>query len=124
MDTNRITAKTVKTVINMHKSGVDNVKIAERCGVSVQSVDGVLEADNQNKVHISSGQMSLLAISNDLDCESANINGIANLLFCVGDSVTELTEDTMCVLGNCLFNIHEKLNALSEAIMELQRKKV
>lgn len=119
-----ITAKMVKTVLDMHESGADNAMIEEKCDISVQSVENILESDNQNKVHINSGQISPWTISNDIDFESANINGIAYLLFCASNCPTDLSAEALFVLGDRLLDIHEKLNTLSKTIMELQKENV
>lgn len=71
-----------------------------------------------------SNTISPYIISDELDTESNNINGIADLLFCMGNSVTEISSEAMYVLGNCLFDIHERLNVLSKAIMEYRENKV
>lgn len=118
-----ITPKTVKTVLNMNKNGAGNAEIAEKCGISTESVESILESSNRNKIHINSDQMSLWNISSELDCESDNINGIANLLFCAGNSVDELSAEALYSLGNNLFGICEKLKELSESMMELGKKK-
>jgi hypothetical protein len=81
-------------------------------------------ANNQNKVQINSDQMSLWSIANDLDCENDNINGIANLLFCAGNSVDELNAEALYALGNNLFDICEKLKELSKSMTELCNNKV
>lgn len=118
-----ITPKTVKTVLNMNKNGAGNAEIAEKCGVSIESVESILESSNRNKIHINSDQMSLWNISTELDCESDNINGISNLLFCAGDNIDELSAEALYALGNSLFSIYEKLKGLSESMMELGKKK-
>lgn len=118
-----ITPKTVETVLNMNKNGAGNAEIAEKCGVSIESVESILESSNRNKIHINSDQMSLWNISTELDCESDNINGISNLLFCAGNNIDELSAEALYALGNNLFGIYEKLKGLSESMMELGKKK-
>lgn len=81
-------------------------------------------ANNQNKVQINSDQMSLWSIANDLDCENDNIFGIANLLFCAGNSVGELNSEALYALGNNLYEIYEKLKDFSERMAKLCNDKV
>lgn len=119
-----VTPKTVKTVLKMNEDGIDKSEIAMKCDISIQSVEDILKNSNKNKLHISEETMSLWNISTELDCESDNINGISNLLFCAGDNIDELNAEALYALGNNLFGIYEKLKGLSESMMELGKKKV
>ena len=129
-----VTAKTIQTVLNMIEDGVNKSEIAEKCGASVLFVEGLIEAKNKNKVvekgnnkdksYVNAEAMSLWTIANELDCESDNIYGIANLLFCAGNSVGELSAEALYALGNNLFDICEKIKNFSESIEKLQKDKV
>ena len=103
-----VTPKTVKTVLKMNEDGVDKSEIAMKCDISIQSVEDILKNSNKNKLHVSEETMSLWNISTELDCESDNINGISNLLFCAGDNIDELSAEALYALGNSLFGIYEK----------------
>lgn len=119
-----VTPKTVKTVLKMNEDGVDKSEIAMKCDISIQSVEDILKNSNKNKLHVSEETMSLWNISTELDCESDNINGISNLLFCAGDNIDELSAEALYALGNSLFGIYEKLKELSESMMALCKDKV
>lgn len=119
-----VTPKTVKTVLKMNEDGIDKSEIAMKCDISIQSVEDILKNSSKNKLYVSEEKMSLWNISTELDCESDNINGISNLLFCAGDNIDELSAEALYALGNNLFGIYEKLKEFSESIMALCKDKV
>lgn len=119
-----VTPKTVKAVLKMNEDGIDKSEIAMKCDISIQSVEDILKNSSKNKLHISEETMSLWNISTELDCESDNINGISNLLFCAGNNVGELSAEALYALGNNLFGICEKIKELSKSITELCNNKI
>lgn len=78
-------------------------------------MENVAENEYANKVTLS-------GISNDLDDENCHIKGVADLLFCIDDCSNELTFESLHVLATCLYDIHKRLNTLSESIMDFLKQ--
>lgn len=120
---NKFSVETTKAVFDMFKSGKSKSEIAKELDIGFQIVEHILETNKEGN-YINLNKVFLYDISSDLDDEIRNISGLANLLLCLGDSVSELTDDAMWTLGNHLYNIHERLMELSSIVMDFQRESV
>lgn len=120
---NKFSVETTKAVYDMSKSGKSNSEIAKELDIALSIVEHILET-NKDGNYINLNKTFLYDISSDLDDEIRNISGLASLLFCLGDNVSELTDDAMWTLGSHLYNIHDRLMALSGIVMDFQRESV
>lgn len=118
---NKFSVETTKAVFDMFKSGKSKPEIVKELDLTLPIVEHILETNKEGN-YINLNKTFLYDISNDLDNEIRNISGLANLLLCLGDSVSELTDDAMCTLGNHLYNTHDRLMELSSIIMDFSRQ--
>lgn len=118
---NKFSVETTKAVFDMSKSGKSNLEIVKELDLALPIVEHILETNKEGN-YINLNKTFLYDISSDLDDEIRNISGLANLLLCLGDSVSELTDDAMWTLGNYLYNIHERLMALSGIIIDFKNE--
>lgn len=120
---NKFSVETTKSVFDMFKSGKSKSEIAKELDIGLKIVEHILETNKEGN-YINLNKTFLYDISSDLDDEIRNISGLANLLFCLGDSVSELTDDAMWTLGNHLYNVHDRLMSLSSIVMDFQKESV
>ena len=118
---NKFAVETTKAVFDMSKSGKSKSEITKELDLGLKIVEYILET-NKDGNYININKTFLYDISSDIDDEIRNINGVANLLECLGDSVSELTDDAMWVLGSHLHNVHDRLMELSSIVMDFRNE--
>lgn len=118
---NKFSVETTKAVFDLFKSGKSKTEIANELDIASSSVEYLLETTKEGN-YINLNRMFLYDISSDLNDEIRNISGLANLLSCLGDGVSELTDDAMHTLGNYLYDVYERLMALSGIVMDFQNE--
>lgn len=120
---NKFSVETTKAIFDMFQSGKSKPEIVKELDLTLPIVEHILETNKEGN-YINLNKTFLYDISSDLDDEIRNISGLANLLLCLGDNVSELTDDAMWTLGNHLYNVHDRLMELSGIVMDFQRESV
>lgn len=70
---------------------------------------------NENK----NNQMTILDVVNVLNEKCAELNGIINILYLVGDNPRDLDDsDAIFVIAKCLFDIYDNIHPLSDVLMK------